>query len=224
MTRVVQAPQGHCAVDAEESAASVVAARVPGSCARSLGGPLRRRRYFQGPGDRADGGRANPVTESAARAGFSVSQLWFSVASRSLSAAISALTGWPAGPVWVGPFPGDQAAVPPEHGAQRDQPVPPQPCRQDPDRRGEGRAVGPVEPGPRIGAAQHRDSCRITSCSASLEADERPSRTGQPQTGRRSGTAGEGTRLIIMAHCWPCRIAAAHRMGRLLPPRFGCSI
>jgi hypothetical protein len=36
------------------------------------------------------------------------------------------------------------------------------------------------------------------------------------RAGRRSGTAGEGTRLIIMAHCWPCRIAAAHRMGRLL--------
>jgi hypothetical protein len=112
--------------------------------------------------------------------------------------------GWPAGPVWVGPFPGDQAAVPPEHGARRDQPVPPQPCRQDPDRRGEDRAVGPVEPGPRIGAAQHCDSCRITSCSASLEADERPSRTGQPQTrtkirySRRRDTADHHGPLLVL--------------------------
>jgi Domain of unknown function (DUF4037) len=44
------------------------------------------------------------------------------------------------------------------------------------------------------------------------------------RAGRRSGKAGEGTRLIIMAHCWPCRIAAAHRMGRLLPPQIRCSI
>ena len=29
--------------------------------------------------------------------------------------------------------------------------------RQEPDQRGEDGAVGPVEPGPRIGAAQHGD-------------------------------------------------------------------
>jgi hypothetical protein len=33
----------------------------------------------------------------------------------------------------------------------------PMPCRQQPDQRGQDRAVGPVEPGPRIGAAQHGD-------------------------------------------------------------------
>ena len=51
-------------------------------------------------------------------------------------------------------------------------------------------------------------------------------RSGQAshRAGRRSDRAGEGTRLIIMAHCWPCRIAAAHRMGRLLPPQIRCSI
>ena len=52
---------------------------------------------------------------------------------------------------------GDQAAVPPQDGAGGDQPVHPQPPRQEPDQRGEDRPVGPVQPGPRTGAAQHGD-------------------------------------------------------------------
>jgi hypothetical protein len=52
---------------------------------------------------------------------------------------------------------GDQAAVPAKNGAGCDQPVHPQVCRQEPDQRGEDRAVGPVQPGPRIGAAQYGD-------------------------------------------------------------------
>ena len=63
----------------------------------------------------------------------------------------------PSGPVRVSPFPGDQAAVPPQDGAGRDQAVHPQPCRQEPDQRGEDRPVGPVQPGPRLGSAQHGD-------------------------------------------------------------------
>jgi len=63
----------------------------------------------------------------------------------------------PAYPVRVGPPPCDQAAVPPEHGAGRDQPVQSQPSRQEPDQRGEHGAVSPVQPGPRSGAAQHGD-------------------------------------------------------------------
>ena len=54
----------------------------------------------------------------------------------------------PPDPVRIGPLPGDQAAVPSQDGAGRDQPVYPQPCRQEPDQRGEDRAVGPVQPGP----------------------------------------------------------------------------
>ncbi len=30
-------------------------------------------------------------------------------------------------------------------------------CRKEPDQRGEDRTVGPVEPGPRMGTAQHGD-------------------------------------------------------------------
>ena len=61
----------------------------------------------------------------------------------------------PACPVRVSPFPGDQAAVPPQHGAGSDQPVHPQVSGQQPDERGQDRAVGPVQPGRGMGAAQH---------------------------------------------------------------------
>jgi len=63
----------------------------------------------------------------------------------------------PSCPVGVGPLAGGEAAVPVQDSAGRDQPVPPQPCWQEPDQRGEDRPVGPVEPGPRMSAAQHGD-------------------------------------------------------------------
>src|SRR2546429_7299537 len=37
------------------------------------------------------------------------------------------------------------SATPPKNGSWRDQPVHPQPSRQNPDQRGEDRAVGPVQ-------------------------------------------------------------------------------
>jgi hypothetical protein len=52
---------------------------------------------------------------------------------------------------------GDQAAVPPQDSAGGDQTVRLQPSRQEPDQRGEDCAVGPVQPGPGIGAVQHCD-------------------------------------------------------------------
>jgi hypothetical protein len=63
----------------------------------------------------------------------------------------------PTRPVWVGPLPGDEAAVPPEHGAGCDQPVHPQRSRQQADQRGEDCAVSPVQLGLGYGAAQHGD-------------------------------------------------------------------
>ena len=60
-------------------------------------------------------------------------------------------------PARIDPSAGDQAAVPPQDCAGGNQPVYPQPCWQEPDQRSEDRAVGPVEPGPRLGAAQHGD-------------------------------------------------------------------
>jgi hypothetical protein len=43
----------------------------------------------------------------------------------------------------TGPLPGDQATVPPQDGARRDQPARPQPSWQEPDQRGQHRPVGP---------------------------------------------------------------------------------
>jgi hypothetical protein len=63
----------------------------------------------------------------------------------------------PARAVRVGPLLCDQATVPPQDGARRDQPVRPQPCGQVPDQRGQHRSVGPVQPGPGLGAARHGD-------------------------------------------------------------------
>ena len=54
---------------------------------------------------------------------------------------------WASRAARIGPLPGDQATVPPQDGARRDQPVRPQPSRQEPDQRGQHRAVGPVPPG-----------------------------------------------------------------------------
>jgi len=47
--------------------------------------------------------------------------------------------------------------VPPEDRAGSNQAVRPRPCRQAPDQRSEECAVGPVQPGPGIGAAQDSD-------------------------------------------------------------------
>jgi len=48
-------------------------------------------------------------------------------------------------------------AVPPEHGAGRNQQVQSQPSRQEPDQRGEDGAVGPVQPRPRSSTPQNGD-------------------------------------------------------------------
>jgi hypothetical protein len=61
----------------------------------------------------------------------------------------------PSRPVRIGPLPGEQAAVPAQDGVGGDEPAHPQLCWQEPDECGEDCAVGPVEPGPGIGAAQH---------------------------------------------------------------------
>jgi hypothetical protein len=47
--------------------------------------------------------------------------------------------------------------VPPQDSAGGDQPVHPQPPRQEPDQRGEDDTISPVQSGPRMGPAQHGD-------------------------------------------------------------------
>jgi hypothetical protein len=52
---------------------------------------------------------------------------------------------------------GGDPQAPPMNGAGGDQAVRPQLSRQEPDQRGEDRAVGPAQAGPGMGAAQHGD-------------------------------------------------------------------
>ena len=85
----------------------------------------------------------------------------------------------PSRPVRAGPLPGDQAAVPPEHGAGRDQPAQSRPSRQEPDQRGEDSAAGPVQPWPPVARRSTATSCRSTSSPAFSEADE-PAGQDQP--------------------------------------------
>jgi hypothetical protein len=67
-------------------------------------------------------------------------------------------------------------------GTPEQAPVCGAPHGQEPDRRGEDCAVGPVEPGPRMGAVQHGGLVLQQSKSASLAANDRASRTSQPQS------------------------------------------
>jgi hypothetical protein len=63
-----------------------------------------------------------------------------------------------------------------------DQPVHPQPPRQEPDQRGEDCAVGAVQSGPRMGPAQHGDLVPQHEKFGVLGGDDGPSRTSQPQS------------------------------------------
>jgi hypothetical protein len=85
----------------------------------------------------------------------------------------------------VSPLSGDQAPVPPQDRAGRDQPVHPQPCRQKPDQRGEHRAVGQSSRGLGVVRRSTATSCRSTSSPASLDVGDRPSRTSEPPWGSR---------------------------------------
>src|ERR1039457_2801377 len=124
----------------------------------------------------------------------------------------------PSCPAGVGPLAGDQAAVPPQDGAGGDQPVHPQPCRQETDERGEDCAVGPVQPGPGIGAAQHGDlvpqhqQLGVLGSRAPAEQDQP---AAQPDENEIEQAEGHG-RSSCPTAAWP--IAAAHMLGRLLAP------
>jgi hypothetical protein len=131
---------------------------------------------------------------------------------------------WASRAARIGPLPGDQATVPPQDGARRDQPVRPQPSRQEPDQRGQHRAVGPVPPGPGQVTRSTATSCRSTSSSASLNAGERPSRTSQ-QAARKSGRADATTRPVIMpgSHAAPIAPGHGHRPASGTPQAHRCS-
>ena len=108
--------------------------------------------------DPADGGRADPVAELEQLALDPLVSPAVVLGGEPLDQGGNLGADWrPSRPVRVGPLAGDQAAVPAQDGIGGDQPVRLQPCRQEPDQRGEHCTVSPVEPGPPIGTAQHGD-------------------------------------------------------------------
>jgi hypothetical protein len=124
----------------------------------------------------------------------------------------------PSHPVRVGPLPGDQAAVPAQDGTGGDQPVRPQPSGQVPDQRGEDARSAQSSRGRGLVRRSTATSCRKASNSALLEADDRPSKTSQPQSRmkmrysrRRDADDHDAPRLALV-------IAAAHSPGKLLAP------
>ena len=123
-----------------------------------VGVPLRCRRELQRLQDPADGGRDDPIAELEQLALDSLVSPAVVLGSEPRDQSSDLGADWlPSRPVRVGPLAGDQAAVPAQDGTGGDQPVHPQPCRQELDQRGEDRAVGPVKPGPRMCPAQHGD-------------------------------------------------------------------
>jgi hypothetical protein len=193
--QAIQPLERHCAVHVEE---------VRGKHRRGLGTqellpgcigvPLRRRGYLQRLEDPPDRGRADPVAELEQ---FALDPL----VAPAVVLGGEPLDGRcdlgadrrPACPVRVGPLPGDQAAVPPQDGTGGDQPMRPQPSRREADQRGEHSAVGPVQAGPRIGAAQHGDlvpqhqQLRVLGGGRAAEQDQPAAQPGEDQIEQTEG-------------------------------------
>jgi hypothetical protein len=121
----------------------------------------------------------------------------------------------PAVALRVGPLLCDQAAVSPQDGTGRDQPVHRQPSGQVPDQCGEDGAVGPVQPGPGPGAAQHGDlvpqhqqlgvlggrrAAGQDQPAADTDEDQIEQAEGQPACGSSSHTAQASLGLFPELH------------------------
>jgi hypothetical protein len=135
-------------------------------------------------------------------------------------------SGWASRAARIGPLPGDQATVPPHDGTRRDQPVRPQPSRQEPDQRGQHRG-GPSPIGPRLrcGAAprpraQH-EQFRIFERRRTTQRDKPASKPHEDQIEQ---TQRHGRSLCPTATPHLSRQVTA--IGRLLAPhrprRSGC--
>ena len=154
-----QALQGHRAVHVEEVGREhrrgLRAKEIP---PRRVGAPLGRRRDLQGFEDPADGRCADPVADLEQLTLDPLVSPAVVLGGEPLDERGDLRADWrPSRLVRIGPLAGDQAAVPPQDGAGGDQPVRSPPSRQEPDQRGHHRPVGPVQPGSRMGPAQHSD-------------------------------------------------------------------
>jgi len=138
--------------------ASIVDAWVCGNFRHVMSERLWCRGSLQRLEDLADRGRTNPVAELEQLALDPVVSPAVVLGGEPLDeGGYLGADRRPSCPVGADPLAGDQAAVPAQDGAGGDQPVRSQPCRQEPEQRGEDCAVGPVEPGPGTGTAQHGD-------------------------------------------------------------------
>ena len=186
-----------------------------------VGVPLGRRGYLQGLENPSDGGRADPVTELEKLALNALVPPGGVLGGEPLDQRGDLGTDRrPARPVRIGPLPGDEAAVPPQHSARRDQPVHPQPWGQEPAQRGEDRAIGPVQPGPGPGTAQHgnlvpqHQQLDVLGGRRAAKQNQPAAKPDEDQVeqakrhGRSSSTTADRR-----------RITAAHRTGPLLAPR-----
>jgi hypothetical protein len=140
----VQAPEGHAVhveeVDGEHRGGLCVQELVPGGVVV----PLGCRGYLKGLENPSDGGCADPMTELEKLALNALIPPHGVLGGESLDQRGDLGTDRrPARPVRIGPLPGNEAAVPPQHSAGCDQPAPPQAPGQEPDQRGEDRAIRP---------------------------------------------------------------------------------
>ena len=151
-----------CSVSAQSTWKKSVASIVDAWACRNCSHVVSVRRFGPGdlPGleDAADGGCADPVAEFERLALDPLVSPAVVLGGEPLDEPCDlGADRRPSRPVRVGPNTADRAAVPAQDGTGGDQPVHPQPCWQEPDQRGQDRLVGPVEPEPRVGTAQHGD-------------------------------------------------------------------
>ena len=182
--QAVQTLQGQGAVHVEEVGGEHRRGlRVQELPPRSVGVPLRCRRDLQGFEDPADGGCADPVAEFEQLALDPLVPPRVVLGGEPLDERCDlGVDRWPPCAVRVGPVAGNEAAVPAQDGARvisrcirsrvgRSWISAARIARSAQSSRGRG-----------LARRSTATSWRSTSNSASLEADDRPSRTSQPQS------------------------------------------
>ena len=138
--------------------------------------PDRRWRYPQPPQDAADRGRSHAVTDLEQLALDSlVSPVVILSGHAFAQRGHRAIDGRTPNAIGIRPLLGDQATMPAQDRARRDQARPPRHLRQSPDERGEHRAIRPVQAGLRLALRSTATSWRNTRISMFLDVDERPS-------------------------------------------------
>jgi hypothetical protein len=141
----------------KKSQASIVEAWVRRNWRQvRVGVPDRRRRYPQPPQDAADRGRSHAVPELEQLAVDSLVSPAVILSGQALDQrGHRVINGRTPNAMGIGPLLGDQATMPAQDRARRNQAMPPQPLRQPADEGGEDRAIRPIQARLRIGSAQH---------------------------------------------------------------------